>query len=74
MSNNRHFLGFNLEIRRKAALEDIAARERGNPDRNPDMTPKTPAGGKSYSQMTREERSKLTPQEIDRLVVQELGG
>ena len=59
---------------RKAALEDIAARERGNPDRNPDMTPKTPAGGKSYSQMTREERSKLTPQEIDRLVVQELGG
>src|SRR3989304_972397 len=51
---------------RKAALNDIAARERGDPDRNPDMALKGAGGSKLYSRMTREERSKLTPQEIDR--------
>ena len=33
---------------RQAALNDIAARERGNPEKNPDMTPKK-AGGVGYS-------------------------
>ena len=59
---------------RQAALNDIAARERGDPDRNPDMALKGAGGSKLYSRMTREERSKLTPQEIDRLVAQETGG
>src|SRR3990167_9518251 len=34
---------------RTAALNDIAARERGNPDKNPDMTPKGAGAGGGYS-------------------------
>ena len=56
---------------RKAALEDVAAQNRAG--KGPDMTPKGGGGGKPYSQMTREERVALSPEQRDAAVAREIG-
>ena len=54
---------------RKAALNDIAARERGNPDRNPDMAPKGAGGGRptiaQYTAATPEQRKKWREEGVE---------
>jgi hypothetical protein len=59
-----------------ARLNDIVGRQKveGRSGQGPNLASTTSGGGKLYSQMSREERSKLSPQERDAAIAREQQG